>query len=305
MPLPSDPKQQKISEITRRDIVDALLLDRQPFYGCMDLISFLKRVWPLGSMPSEDSRFSDAEGDIWQHMVNNSDWSDSELLYRRLGIANVSDERFARFLETCVHPLACPEPDRISKLVTLFNDAMKNDGFVMRPAGQISGRQVYKVQTTTGAGGVGHEYEVVLSFAGEDRDYVERVAEVLKANQVSLFYDAYEEVTLWGKNLTEHLHTVYSGSARFCVMFISKHYAQKVWPSHERRSAFEKAIETKEEYILPGRFDDTEIPGLYKTVGYVDLRKKTPEQLAALILKKLGRPELERSAKKTNPFAVS
>src|SRR5436190_17794730 len=57
---------------------------------------------------------------------------------------------------------------------------------------------------------------------------------------VSLFYDNYEEASLWGKNLTEHLHKVYSGSARYCVMFISKHYAEKVWPTHERRSAFEK-----------------------------------------------------------------
>lgn len=297
MPLPSDPTHQKITEIARRDIVDALLLDREPFYGRLDLISFLNRIWPLGSMPSEDHRFKDAAGDIWQHMVNNSDWSDSELLYRRLDIANMADERFARFLETCVHPLACPDPKRIDSLVTLFNDALKHDGFVMRPAGQISGRQIYKVQTTTGAGGVGHEYEVVLSFAGEDREYIEQVAEVLRANGVSLFYDAYEEATLWGKNLTEHLHTVYSGSARFCVMFISNHYAEKVWPSHERRSAFEKAIQTKEEYILPARFDDTEIPGLYKTIGYVDLRRKTPHELAVLILKKLGRPQLEQSSK--------
>jgi len=92
-----------------------------------------------------------------------------------------------------------------------------------------------------------------------------------------------------GKDLNEHLHKVYSGSARYCVMFISKHYAEKVWPTHERRSAFEKAIEAKEEYILPARFDDTEIPGLRKTVKYVDLRTKKPEELAKLIMQKLGR----------------
>lgn len=143
-------------------------------------------------------------------------------------------------------------------------------------------------------GVVGTSYEVVLSFAGEDRAYVLAVAEILKRNDVGLFYDNYEEVELWGKNLVEHLHKVYSSLGRFCVMFISTHYAQKVWPSHERRSAFEKAIESKEEYILPARFDDTEIPGLHKHVVYVDLRKKTPEELSAMILKKLGRaPEPE------------
>ena len=73
-------------------------------------------------------------------------------------------------------------------------------------------------------------------------------------------------------------------------MFISAAYADKVWPTHERRSAFEKAIESKEEYILPARFDDTEIPGLHKHIGYVDLRRKTPIELAKLIMQKLGHP---------------
>jgi len=82
---------------------------------------------------------------------------------------------------------------------------------------------------------------------------------------------------------------VYRGSVRYCVMFISASYAQKICPTHERRSAFERAIEAKEEYILPARFDHTPLPGLRKTNHYIDLREKTPEEFAALILKKLGR----------------
>ena len=136
---------------------------------------------------------------------------------------------------------------------------------------------------------MGDAYEIVLSFAGENRAYVERVAEGLRVNEVRVFYDTYEEAVLWGKDLNEHLQKVYSGSARYCVMFISKEYAEKIWPTHERRSAFEKAIAAKEEYILPARFDDTDIPGLHKTVKYVDLRTTNPERLVELILNKLGR----------------
>ncbi len=282
-----DPK--KITEVSRRDIVDTLLLGAEPFHGGLDLISFLRRVWPLHNMPSTDHRFSDAEGDIWQHMVNNEDWTDHQLLYNQLDILDVPDELFAKFLEACVHPLASPEPERTDALVLSFNTALRNDGFLMRHSGQISGRKTYKVVSTTGADGFGDSYEIVLSFAGEDRNYVNQVAELLAANDVSVFYDAYEEAGLWGKDLVEHLHKVYSGSARYCVMFISQAYADKVWPSHERRCAFEKAIEAKEEYILPARFDDTAIPGLRRTIHYIDLRKKTPKELANLVLKKLGR----------------
>lgn len=280
--------QNKISAVTRRDIVDGLLLSEEPFHGRLDLISFLKRIWPLQSMGSTDYRFNSAEGDIWQHMVRNNDWEYSELLYSRLGIAEISDEQFAQFLETCVHPLASPEPERTGTLVALFNEALRKDGFVMWPSGQLSGRNIYKVVSMTGST-MPEAYEIVLSFAGEDRTYVEQVAEGLKLSGVSLFYDDYEEATLWGKDLYEHLYKVYSGSGRYCVMFISKHYAEKVWPTHERRSAFEKAIEAKGEYILPARFDDTELPGLRKTIKYVDLRQKTPPELVALILQKLGR----------------
>ena len=219
-------KPNNISEVTRRDIVDALLLDKDPFYGRLDLIAFLRRVWPLQTMPSADDRFNNAEGDIWQHMVNNSDWSMDELLYSKLHVLDMPDEMFAKFLEACVHPLVSSDPEKIDRLIALFNEALANDGF-LSSLGANSGHTSYKVVSATGAAGLNEAYEVVLSFAGEDRDYVNEVAALLKSNDVSLFYDVYEEATLWGKDLVEHLHKVYSGSARYCVMFISHFYAEK------------------------------------------------------------------------------
>jgi hypothetical protein len=75
----------------------------------------------------------------------------------------------------------------------------------------------------------------------------------LRSSGISIFYDNYEVANLWGKNLTEHFHQVYGGTSRFCVMFISQQYAEKIWPSHERRSAFDAAITRRMEYILPVR----------------------------------------------------
>jgi hypothetical protein len=133
------------------------------------------------------------------------------------------------------------------------------------------------------------KYDVVLSFAGEDREYVEQVAEFLERHGVTVFYDKYERATLWGKDLAEHLDGVYRKQGRFCIMFISRYYAEKVWTTHERRSALARALTERVEYVLPARFDDTEIPGLQPTICYEDLRSLTPEQLGELILQKLGR----------------
>lgn len=131
------------------------------------------------------------------------------------------------------------------------------------------------------------QYDVALSFAGEDRHYVELVATKLREASINVFYDKFEEIDLWGKNLADHLGAIYSNS-RYVVIFVSKYYADKVWPNHERQHAQARALRNQEDTILPARFDDTEVPGLPSTISYINLRKITPNELAEKIIRKLN-----------------
>lgn len=150
-----------------------------------------------------------------------------------------------------------------------------------------------------------YDYDIALSFAGENRNYVEEVAKLLQGYGVKVFYDKFEEHTLWGKNLIDYLQEIYKEKAKYTIMFISEHYAKKAWTTHERKSMQERAFRESEEYILPARFDDTEIPGLYSTISYIDLNSKTPYEFAKVILQKInwqtknrwfGKWEIESSA---------
>lgn len=131
------------------------------------------------------------------------------------------------------------------------------------------------------------DFDVALSFASEDRAYAEALAEILLARNYRVFYDKYEQAELWGKNLYEHLSRVYGQRARFCVMFISHHYRNKLWTKHEQRAAQDRAFREQQEYILPIRVDDTELIGVLDTVSYVDIRETSIEEIAHLLLKKL------------------
>lgn len=131
------------------------------------------------------------------------------------------------------------------------------------------------------------DYEVALSFAGEDRPYVDEVARHLQAGGINVFYDRFEMVNLWGKDLYAHLSEVYSKRSRYTVVFLSENYRKKLWTKHELRSAQARAFAESEEYLLPVRFDDTEIPGIHPTVGYIDLKEVTPAELAAMIKEKV------------------
>jgi hypothetical protein len=173
------------------------------------------------------------------------------------------------------------------------------DDLLVRLGEQRSGRNTSESSTSSAIVSSGNSrYDVCLSFAGEDRKYVERVAATLLAAGIVLFYDKYEQVSLWGKDLYQHLSEVYRKQARYCVIFISKSYSEKLWTKHELRSAQARAFEDNREYILPVRLDETELPGVLPTIGYIS--NKSPEDLADLIICKLQDEEGPSARKPTN-----
>lgn len=132
------------------------------------------------------------------------------------------------------------------------------------------------------------KFDVCLSFASEQRQYIREVNDELEKAELRVFFDEKKQVELWGSNLIERLDEVYQKESQFCVIFISADYAKKVWTSHERRSAQARALGQRNEYLLPARFDDTEIVGLPPTVAFIDLRQLTgPGEFAQRIIEKV------------------
>jgi hypothetical protein len=70
-------------------------------------------------------------------------------------------------------------------------------------------------------------------------------------------------------------------------MLLSKHYESKLWTNLERKSAQARAFRENREYILPIRIDDTQITGIHETVGYIDIKSHSIDEIAEMIMKKL------------------
>lgn len=56
-----------LSRVTRQNILDGMRIDNVVWSGRLEEVEFLARLYDLKSLPSNDSRFPDASGDIWQH----------------------------------------------------------------------------------------------------------------------------------------------------------------------------------------------------------------------------------------------
>ena len=117
-----------------------------------------------------------------------------------------------------------------------------------------------------------YRFDFAVSFAGEDRGYVKEVVDGTKGER-TVFYDDDYQVEMWGEDLVEYFTNLYQHQARYVVMFISRHYAEKMWTNLERRSALARAVNQRGPYILPVRLDDTQLPGLLPTVSYLDARR--------------------------------
>jgi hypothetical protein len=142
----------------------------------------------------------------------------------------------------------------------------------------------------------GYEFDVAVSFAGEDRDYVESIVTPLKAIGVRVFYDSDFTPELWGEDLVEYLDDVYRNKSRYAVMFISSHYASKMWTRHERRSALARGLTESRAYVLPVRLDDTPLDGLRPTVAYLDARTFGVDGIVQAIRAKLeGKSPVEET----------
>jgi len=139
----------EISEATRRNIFDSLRLSEITWYGRLDDVQFLERLYDLKEIPSYDSRFSDASGDIWQHRVNNCDWEADWIFDEpRFKLLFSTDDEFLRFLCETAHPVVQADPGDSEKLVSFFNDALAVEGWEIGETTRIAGRPVYRARRT-------------------------------------------------------------------------------------------------------------------------------------------------------------
>jgi hypothetical protein len=131
------------------------------------------------------------------------------------------------------------------------------------------------------------EYDVCLSFAGAQRDYAGAVAARLREKNIHVFYDEFFSVGMLGEDLVEYFDNVFRLRSRFCVVFISAEYAAKDWTVQEWRSIRNRAFHDSGVYVLPVRFDDTDLPGVQDTVCDVDARHTPAADAAELIYAKI------------------
>lgn len=106
-----------------------------------------------------------------------------------------------------------------------------------------------------------YEYDIALSFAGENRELARHLAEQFEVMDATVFYDEYFEANFLGKTWNDEFKRIFAQDSRLVVCLLDENHNLKIWPTFERE-CFQPR--TAEAAIIPVFLDDTPFIGIPK-----------------------------------------
>lgn len=128
-------------------ILDEMRATETAWCGAPDEIAFLNRIFDLTSLPSHESRFQNAEQDIWQHCTNNFDWP-IDWVYSdpRFRLYTSDQDIFLTFICDVLHPMVRKDDAEQNALARSFNGHLRADRWELVEDAFIDGRSAYVPQ---------------------------------------------------------------------------------------------------------------------------------------------------------------
>lgn len=130
---------------------------------------------------------------------------------------------------------------------------------------------------------------IALSFPGEYREFVEKVAHLLGEDlgRQRVLYDKFHEAEFARPNLDVHLQTLYHNESELLVVFLCADYERKEWTGLEWRAIRDLIKKKQDTSIMFLRLDNANISGLFSIDGYISVQGREPTEIATLILSRL------------------
>jgi len=137
------------------------------------------------------------------------------------------------------------------------------------------------------------EWDVAISFAGENRELAKKIAEDLEFLDVHVFFDEFYESNYLGKAWSDSFKSIFANESDLVVVLLDGNHQRKIWPTFER-DCFTPRIADGE--VIPVFLDDTVFVGIPKDIAAIyfnwdpsdpNWKKDAEEQIVMKLIERL------------------
>ena len=116
---------------------------------------------------------------------------------------------------------------------------------------------------------VSREWDVAISFAGENRDLARHIAHELEFLDVSVFFDELYEDNYLGRAWGPEFRRIFAEDSTLVVCLLDDNHQKKIWPTFER-DCFSPRVQAGE--VIPIVLDESVFPGIPKDIVSIHYR---------------------------------
>lgn len=148
----------------------------------LNIVNFLKLIWDLPAMKSEDPRFRNAEADATQHLINNNDWDTDYIFEKRFHLLSGDQKYFIKFVELVVSPDVRHDKNETNDYVYVINATLRPAQLELAIEDYLDDEPIYRLKE-----GLGHSVLPSDIISNRIPVYVDSTPEVFPSFKLSTF----------------------------------------------------------------------------------------------------------------------
>lgn len=129
-------------------------------------------------------------------------------------------------------------------------------------------------------------FDVAFSFSGKEREFVRSVKAYLEQHGLTVFMDEDYSITIWGHDLHKTFEYLYSGRAKYYVIFVSENYVKSLNTFFEFSAMLKNLYEKETSKILQILLDNTTLSFL-PPIGAINICNYNSQKAGEKIVEKI------------------
>lgn len=132
-----------------------------------------------------------------------------------------------------------------------------------------------------------YEYDIAISYKSEIEEKAAQLNDFLAEDGWKVFFAPARQQELLSEKIHQMLYGIYKNKSLMKILLISKSYLLGDWTNLEKRVSLQSTEKDRKRLLIVNYTDELVLPGELRSLQYLDGRKYTEDEIAALVTERM------------------